>query len=508
MIWVVDFGSQYTGLILRRLRQMGVKAIWKPFREPTPLDSGVRGIILSGGPQSVWNDPVGLGWLQSAWGRVPILGICYGLQLLAAFRGWPVERAPQGGEFGATRIRWTAPNPFFPVGFEHTVWMSHNDVVQVLHEGVEAQVVSLSQAGYVAAVIWPEKAWGVQFHPEVGHSQEGEQIFKAFLNWCGVQPDENRNYVWDLIDQSLSQVPDRQTPILMALSGGVDSVVALRVLHHWGFGHVVPVMVDTGLLRAAEVDWVSQVVASWGYSLEVIPAADRFLKALEGVALPEVKRKIIGQVFIQVFDQWVQSQKMTFPYLAQGTLYSDVIESHHPQKASDVTIKTHHNVGGLPSHLPFQLIEPLRMLFKDEVRWLGRQLGVPDRVIERQPFPGPGLAVRIMGPVTPQKVELLRQVESVVEEFWRQNPLTERVWQIFPILGSDFTTGVRGDRSHYGPYVALRMVQSQDAMTANVVWPPPQWLEALVQAILSRVPDISRVVFDVTQKPPATIEWQ
>ncbi len=509
MIVVLDFGSQYTQLIARRVREQKVYCEIHPFS--MPLEEVRRrnpaGIILSGGPSSVYAetgprpDPgvFDLG--------VPVLGICYGLQTLIHHAGGGVERVGQG-EYGRTRVHLAdGAGPLFaglPEAF--TVWMSHGDSVTRLPRGFAREASTAD--GILAAVGDEERRfYGLQFHPEVAHTEHGRELLRNFLfRICEARAD------WDLgdfrrmaVERIREQVGD--DGVVCGLSGGVDSAVVACLVHEAVGDRLTSVFVDHGLLRKGEAGEVMRVLGrDFGLRIVQVNAADRFLDKLEGVEDPERKRKIIGEEFIRVFE--AEARKLPgVRHLAQGTLYPDVIESVSVAGPS-ARIKSHHNVGGLPERMDLSLVEPVRELFKDEVRELGRGLGLPEAVIGRHPFPGPGLAVRILGPVTREAVALLQDADRIYMEELRESGLYDAIWQAFAVLLPVRSVGVMGDERTYGNVVALRAVNSVDGMTADWFPFPPDVLGRIAGRIVNTLPGVNRVVYDVTSKPPATIEWE
>jgi GMP synthase (glutamine-hydrolysing) len=508
-IAVLDFGSQYTQLIARRIREQRVYS--EIIRHDLPAaELAARkpaGLVLSGGPSSVFEpgaptcDP-GLFALG-----VPVLGICYGMQLTARVLGGTV-RPGQAREYGATRIRVHDPAALFrDLPPDLDVWMSHGDQVERLPEGFLA-LASTPTCPVAAMGDRSRRLYGLQFHPEVVHTPRGAEILKRFvLDICACKPD------WEMarfIEQTTAAVRERvgEDHVICGLSGGVDSSVVALLLHRAIGRKLHCIFVDNGLLRAGEADQVRQTFAgTFGLDLRVAESGKLFLDALQGVDEPEKKRKIIGKVFVDVFA--AEARRLPrVKYLAQGTLYPDVIESLSPRGGPSATIKTHHNVGGLPPDLQFELIEPLRELFKDEVRLVGRELGLPEAIVSRQPFPGPGLAVRILGAVTPEAVALLQQADLRVQEEIARYEGRAEIWQSFAVLLPVRSVGVMGDFRTYENVVALRAVTSQDGMTADWARLPADLLARISNRIINEVRGVNRVVYDISSKPPATIEWE
>lgn len=508
-IAILDFGSQYLQLIARRVRENRV------YCEIVPHSIGAKelarrnpkGLILSGGPASVY----GKGAPECDPGifalGIPVLGICYGMQLGARVLGGSVTPA-RSREYGHAEMRIASGSHLFD-GIPRTtsVWMSHGDVVSRVSR--DFSILASTRNTRLAAVKHnASDFYGVQFHPEVAHTPAGQTIFANFLRRiCRCKEEWTmRSYIPEAISSIRKKVgKDR---VICAVSGGVDSTVVAALLHLAVGKRSISVFVDNGLLRKGEVEGVRRVLRGrMGINLQVVDAAARFLKKLAGVGDPERKRKIVGHEFIEVFKKKAGKIR-NMKYLAQGTLYPDVIESASSHGGPSATIKTHHNVGGLPRELGFKLIEPLRFLFKDEVREMGKELGLPDEIVWRQPFPGPGLAVRVVGEVTPQRVEVLRNADEIVMEEMREAGLERSVWQSFAVLLPVNTVGVMGDQRTYENVVALRVVQSTDGMTADWVDLPHELLRRISNRVINEVKGVNRVVYDVSSKPPSTIEWE
>jgi GMP synthase (glutamine-hydrolysing) len=504
---VLDFGSQYSQLITRRVRECGVYCEllhhdtgWEAISHLDP-----KGIILSGGPASVYADgaPSLPKWALER--EFPILGICYGMQLLAHALGGKVDPADHR-EYGPASITTKGDHSLF-AGMPNTldVWMSHGDHITKLPEGFE--VLATTPNSPVAAM-GTDSYVGLQFHPEVQHTPQGAEILKNFLvEICECDTSWSpESFIDAAIRDIRQQVGDGR--VLLALSGGVDSSVAAALLHRAIGDQLTPVFVNNGLLRLGEADLVRDVFSrAFGMDLVYVDATDRFLDKLAGVTDPEEKRKVIGTEFIRVFEAEAD-RAGPFQFLAQGTLYPDVIESTTKDTKAAAKIKTHHNVGGLPDDMRFDLIEPLKFLFKDEVRRVGRSLGLPEEIVERQPFPGPGLAVRIPGEITAPDLELLRRADAVVREEIDRAGLNGEIWQYFAVLLPVNTTGVMGDYRTYARVAAVRAVASQDAMTADFARIPYDVLARISNRIVNEINGINRVVYDITSKPPATIEWE
>jgi GMP synthase (glutamine-hydrolysing) len=510
-ILIIDFGSQYTQLIARRVREARVYCEIHP---PTRTLEWIRewqpdGVILSGGPNSVYGDDVPTAD-AALLDVAPILGICYGMQLIAHLEGGAVERAGRREYGRADLIIEEGDGIFegFDVGERTAVWMSHGDHVDTPPTGY--RVIASSANTPVAAIRHERKpVYGVQFHPEVAHSVRGTEIIANFLfGVCGVQPTWTPGaFVEEHVASIREQVAGRRA--ICGLSGGVDSSVAAALVHRAIGDQLTCIFVDTGLLRLHERDQVERTFRQHlGIRLVVVDAADRFLNALAGVTDPEEKRRIIGHTFIDVFEEAAEAVGDDVDFLVQGTLYPDVIESVSPTGGPSVTIKTHHNVGGLKPDMKFRLIEPLRELFKDEVRNVGRELGLPEEMVGRHPFPGPGLAIRVLGEVTRAALDVLRKADAIYLEEIREAGLYDDIWQAFAVLLPVRSVGVMGDERTYDNVIALRAVTSTDGMTADWFAYPHDVLARMSNRIINEVDGVNRVVYDVSSKPPATIEWE
>jgi len=506
LVVILDFGGQYTQLIARRVRELGVYSEIVPFNISTEelRSKNPRGIILSGGPSSVYEqgaphpDPavIELG--------VPVLGICYGVQLMAHFLGGEVKPSNRR-EYGQAEIEVKAESQLLAgLPSQLKVWMSHGDYVSSPPEGF---TITAATEAAIGAVEDPRrKLYGVQFHPEVAHTPQGKEILRNFLvNVCQLRCDWTMaSFIETTVEDIKRRVGDGRA--VCGLSGGVDSSVAAALVARAISERQTCIFVDTGLLRKNEFEEVLEAYREMDLNVVGVAAGERFLTRLAGVADPERKRKVIGNEFIEIFQE--EARKLGHEdFLVQGTLYPDVIESVSVKGPSAV-IKSHHNVGGLPEKMNLKLIEPLRELFKDEVRRVGRELGLPEEIIGRQPFPGPGLAVRILGEVTPDRVALLQEADAIVIEEIRRADLYDKVWQSFAVLLPVSTVGVMGDMRTYDNAVALRIVESLDGMTADWARLPYEVLQRISSRIVSEVRGINRVVYDISSKPPSTIEWE
>ncbi len=509
MILILDFGSQYTQLIARRVREANVYCEIHPFDFAVEKIRALkpRGIILSGGPASLYeanapdisDEVLRLG--------CPVLGICYGQYVIAQHLG-ARSVGSRAREYGPATLVIDDQDPLFEglSGREHRVWMSHGDRVESLPDALHP-IAHSDNAPYAAFRTRDGRMRGIQFHPEVVHTPCGAQVLRNFVLRICSEPGEwtMANFVRTAIDE-IRKTVGLEDKVLMALSGGVDSAVAAALIHRAIGNRLKCVFVDTGLLRAGERERMERVFSrQLGIDLTITDASELFVKRLAGVIDPEQKRKIIGHTFIDVFESEEVVRGARF--LGQGTLYPDVIESVS-FKGPSAVIKSHHNVGGLPERMKLELIEPLRLLFKDEVRALGRELGLPPEIVDREPFPGPGLAVRIVGEVTRERLELLRSADAIVMEEFARDGFGAKLWQAFAVLLPLKTVGVMGDGRSYESVIAIRAVESEDGMTADWARLPAEFMARLSSRITNETRGVNRVVYDITSKPPATIEWE
>lgn len=505
-ILILDFGSQFTQLIARRLREMNVYCEIHPFNKIPELTPDIKGVILSGSPHSVRQENPLNPNLDNIKGKLPLLGICYGAQLLAHFYGGEVGKS-NSREYGRANLSFVEDNnPLFKdISNESQVWMSHADTILKVpaNYNIIASTHDVKVAGFA---ITNEQTWGIQFHPEVYHSTEGATLLQNFVKGiCGCKG----NWTSDsFIDVTVKELKEKlgNDKVVLGLSGGVDSSVAAVLLHKAIGANLHCIFVDNGLLRKNEFENVLESYKGMGLNVKGVNAKQRFYDALKGISDPEGKRKAIGKAFVDVFDD--ESKTITdAKWLGQGTIYPDVIESLSVNGPS-ATIKSHHNVGGLPDYMKLSVVEPLRSLFKDEVRRVGRALGIDAALIGRHPFPGPGLAIRILGDITPEKVDLLQNVDAIFIDGLKSAGLYDTVWQAGAILLPIQSVGVMGDERTYEKVVALRAVSSTDGMTADWCHLPYEFLAKVSNDIINKVKGVNRVVYDISSKPPATIEWE
>lgn len=507
-ILILDFGSQYTQLIARAVREANVYCEIIPYHHAISFEPGLKGVILSGSPASVNDEKAPQVDIAAINAKVPVLGICYGAQLTAQTFGGVVAKSNKR-EYGRAQLRVLKKDPLFQgIDAQTQAWMSHSDTIKVLPEGYEilADTESIPIAAFRKTNSDGFPLYGVQFHPEVYHSTQGKTFLLNFLTQlCGCKQDWTpAHFITDTVQALKNQIGNRK--VIMALSGGVDSTVAATLIYRAIGNQLQGIFVDNGVLRKDEFAAVLNMYTQIGLPVKGVDASERFYKNLAGKTDPEAKRKAIGSLFIDVFQE--EASKLSgIELLGQGTIYPDVIESvsvHGPS----VTIKSHHNVGGLPEHLHLELVEPLRLLFKDEVRKIGLELGIPPAMIHRHPFPGPGLAIRILGEVNAERVQLLQAADQVFIQALRDKELYDKVWQAGAILLPVKSVGVMGDERTYEYTVALRAVTSVDGMTADWAHLPYEFLAHVSNEIINQVKGINRVVYDISSKPPATIEWE
>lgn len=512
MIIIIDFGSQYSELIARRIREANVYSEVVPHTMSLAQikeKHAVKGIIFSGGPNSVFEKDSPSCDSAILKSGIPILGICYGMQLLTHMLGGEVKPG-KCQEYGPANLFIDNNFDLFQgLWLEMAIWMSHGDTVIRMPDGFQrlghTENCSIAAMGNTA-----QKLYGVQFHPEVVHTPKGMDIIKNFVyRICGCLPTWTAS---SFINTALTEIRNtvKNDRVLCALSGGVDSTTVAILLREAIGDRLTCVFIDQGFMRKDEAKKIQELFAGkFNIDLRYIDAVDRFFKKVEGVTDPEQKRKLIGEEFIRVFEETAKTLKADYPYLAQGTLYPDIIESAAVGVSKTaVKIKTHHNVGGLPEKMDFKIIEPLKKLFKDEVRKVGLELKIPEEIVFRQPFPGPGLAIRILGEVTPERVKILQDADAIVLEEIKSAGLYRKLWQAFAVLLPIRTVGVQGDKRTYLHTIALRAVTSEDAMTAKWAHLPYDLLEKISARIINEVPGINRVVYDISSKPPATIEWE
>ena len=505
-ILIIDFGSQYTQLIARRVRELNVYCEIHPYNHLPALDDSVRGVIMSGSPFSVRDAAAPRIDLTPVKGRLPLLGVCYGAQYLAHFYGGEVSPAPSR-EYGRAMLTVKRADDPLMQGLPSPtqVWMSHGDTITRVPAGYEV-IASTDDVEMAAYRIAGEQTWGIQFHPEVFHSTDGTHLLHNFVaGICGCsQSWTSESFVETTVAELRQKIGDDK--VVLGLSGGVDSSVAAVLLHKAIGERLYCIFVDSGLLRCNEFEEVLESYKGMGLNVKGVRAADRFLGDLAGVTDPEQKRKIIGRDFVEVFNEEAQRIE-DVKWLAQGTIYPDVVESASVNGPA-AKIKSHHNVGGLPEHMNLKIVEPLRLLFKDEVRRVGRTLGISPLLIGRHPFPGPGLGIRILGEVTAEKVAVLQKADKIFIDMLREADLYDKVWQAGVMLLPVQSVGVMGDERTYESCVALRAVTSTDGMTADWVHLPYDFLAKVSNEIINKVNGVNRVVYDISSKPPATIEWE
>lgn len=505
-IFILDFGSQYTQLIARKVRELHVYCEIYPFNKFPSPDSSVKGVILSGSPSSVRNENAPVADLESIKDEIPILGICYGAQLMSYMDGGDVAPSTTR-EYGRARLDTIDPNSdlFSGVSEGSQVWMSHGDTILRLPDNY--RVIGRTEDVAIAAYqVEDKKIFGIQFHPEVYHTTEGKLILKNFVDdICGCSQNWTpASFVEETVFFLKSEL--KQDKVILGLSGGVDSSVTAKLLHKAIGENLTCIFVDNGLLRKDEFSKVLRSYKHMGLNVRGIDAREKFLGSLRNVSDPEQKRKIIGRCFIEVFEQ-VALELKDVRWLAQGTIYPDVIESVSVNGPS-VTIKSHHNVGGLPEKMKLKVVEPLKLLFKDEVRRVGSTLDMDKALLHRHPFPGPGLGVRVVGEITPERVAILQEVDDIFINALSENGLYDQVWQAAAILLPVRSVGVMGDERTYESAVVLRAVTSTDGMTADWVQLPYEFLGRVSNEIINKVKGVNRVVYDISSKPPATIEWE
>ena len=501
-ILILDFGSQYTQLIARRVREIGVYSEIHPFNK-VPAPEGFKGVILSGSPASV-NDPdAPQPCLDGIRGVLPLLGICYGAQWLAHSAGGIVEAAPSR-EYGRAELTVGMEDPLLEgMSQRSVVWMSHGDSILQMPFRIIASTADVKCAAFRVP---GERTWGIQFHPEVHHSAEGTVLLRNFVvNICGCAADWTPD---NFVESTVARLQDTigNGEVILGLSGGVDSSVAALLLHKAVGPRLHCIFVDSGLLRKGEFSQVLDSFAGMGLNVRGVDASELFFNDLKGVTDPEQKRKIIGRDYVQVFEKEARGIPGA-SFLAQGTIYPDVIESS-PVKGPSATIKSHHNVGGLPERMSLKVVEPLRLLFKDEVRRVGAAMGLPEAILGRHPFPGPGLGIRVLGEVTREKVAVLQEADDIFIQALRKHGLYDKIWQAGAMLLPVRSVGVMGDERTWEQCVALRAVTSVDGMTADWYPLPYEFMAEVSSDIINRVRGVNRVVYDISSKPPATIEWE
>ena len=504
-ILILDFGSQYTQLIARKIRELNVYCEIHPFYAAPAFDTSIRGVILSGSPYSVRAEDAPTAGLDFIEWRVPVLGVCYGAQLMAQSFGGEVAKA-EIREYGRANLTMIKPNPLLKgLTINSQVWMSHADTILKLPERA-IKIASTESVEFAAFQFAQKPAWGIQFHPEVAHTLEGKMLLQNFVvDICDMEQSWTpAHFVETAVAEIKEKVGDGK--VVMGLSGGVDSSVAATIIDKAIGDKLYCIFVDNGLLRKNEFDEVLESYKELGLNVIGVDAKQKFYDALAGLTDPEAKRKAIGRVFIEVFDE--EAHKIQdVSWLGQGTIYPDIIESVSVKGPSQ-TIKSHHNVGGLPEKMRMKVLEPINSLFKDEVRRVGAELKIPTNILGRHPFPGPGLAIRILGDITPEKVRTLQDVDAIFINGLKKDGLYDSVWQAGAILLPVQSVGVMGDERTYENAICLRAVQSTDGMTADWVHLPYEFLAKTSNQIINAVKGVNRVVYDISSKPPATIEWE
>lgn len=506
MILILDFGSQYTQLIARRIRELNVYCEIHPYNNIPELTDNIKGVILSGSPCSVREADAPEVDLSMFRGKYPLLGICFGAQLLAQKNGGEVKPSSIR-EYGRARLNTILDRDSLlsGIGIDSQVWMSHGDTIMELPDNFEL-IASTESVRVAAFKIKEEPTFGIQFHPEVTHSLQGMQLFQNFVqDICGCARDWTSEH---FVDMTVNQLKEQlgSDKVVLGLSGGVDSSVAAVLIHKAIGKNLYCIFVDNGLLRKNEFEDVLASYKHMGLNVKGVDAKAAFYKALEGITEPEAKRKAIGKTFIDVFDEEAHAIK-DVKWLGQGTIYPDVIESVSV-KGPSATIKSHHNVGGLPEKMNMKVVEPLNTLFKDEVREVGKHLGIDYAILGRHPFPGPGLGIRILGDITAEKVSILQEVDAIFINGLKESELYDDVWQAGAMLLPIQSVGVMGDERTYEQVVALRAVTSRDGMTADWCHLPYEFLAEISNKIINQVKGVNRVVYDISSKPPATIEWE